>query len=408
MKKIKFATLVLLNIVFQNYTSFAQTDYSETLGQNKLNAITTAVPFLMIAPDSRSGAMGDVGVALSPDSYAQHWNSSKLAFIESPMGATMSYTPWLKKLVDDINLAYLSGYFQLDDNQTIGASLRYFTMGSITFTDISNKQLGTFSPHEFSIDGSYNRKLSEHFALGVVGRFIYSNLTGGQSATQEVVTPGKSVAVDINGYYTNDMKLAGYDGTWAVGFNLSNMGAKIGYTEQEKNFLPTNLRIGGAGTIKLDDYNSITLSADINKLMVPTPPIYYSKGDTLPDGSVSDGSATPENIFSGKDNKVAIMQGMLQSFSDAPRGFEEELEELSYAIGAEYWYASQFAVRAGYFFEHENKGNRKYFTAGVGLKMNVFGLDFSYLIPAGNFNNSPLSNTWRFSLIFDLSNFANQ
>lgn len=399
MKKFNLSLLILLFTVISSVNVQAQSDYNETLGQ-ELNAITTAVPFLMIAPDSRSGAMGDVGVALAPDSYAQHWNSSKLAFIESPMGATMSYTPWLKKLVNDINLAYLSGYYQIDKNQALGASLKYFTMGNINFTNSDGDPMGSFSPHEFAIDASYNRKLSENFALGVVGRFIYSNLTGGTSSTtSETVSAGKTMAIDINGYYTNKLKVGDYDGNWAAGFNLSNIGAKIGYTEDEKNFLPTNLRLGGAATIDIDDYNSITATLDINKLLVPTPPIFSdstdAKGDRL--------------ILEGKDNRdISIIQGVFQSFNDAPRGFSEELEEISYALGLEYWYAKQFAVRAGYFYEHQNKGNRKYFTAGVGFKMNVFGLDFSYLIPAGNFNNSPLSNTWRFSLIFDLASFNNQ
>jgi len=360
---------------------------------------------MMIVPDSRSGAMGDAGVALSPDGYSQHWNSSKLAFIDNPMGVTISYTPWLKKLVNDINLAYVAGYTQLDKRTTIGASLRYFSMGSIAFTDESGDPLGSFSPHEFSVDASFNRKLSDNFGLGLVGRFIYSNLTGGQTSGTETTTAGKSVAMDINGYYTNKMELAGYAGNWALGFNISNIGAKMSYTESEKNFIPTNLRLGGSMTLNLDDYNAITATLDINKLLVPTPPVYYDDGDTLPSGSIA-GKGT--DIKFGRDNNVGIVQGMVQSFYDAPGGFKEELHEISYAGGFEYWYAKQFAVRTGYFYEHSTKGNRKYVTAGVGLKMNVFGLDFSYLIPVGNFNNSPLSNTWRFSLIFDLNSFNNQ
>lgn len=380
-------------------------DYDQTLGQ-ELNAITTSVPFLMIAPDSRSGAMGDAGVALSPDGYAQHWNSSKLAFIENSAGATLSYTPWLKKLVDDMSLAYLTGYYRLDKLQTIGAGLRYFSMGNIVFTDDNGDVIGNYSPNEFAIDASYNRKLSDNFSLGLVGRFIYSNLTGGTGDLNS--SAGTSFAIDINGFYTNDVNLGDYDGSWAAGFNFSNLGAKLGYTEETKNFIPANMRIGGALTVDLDDYNSISATVDINKLLVPTPPTYYEQGEEMPNGDISPGGDAPENIKGGKDPNVAPIQGAVQSFYDAPRGFEEELEEFSYAVGVEYWYAKQFAVRSGYFYEHQNKGNRKYFTAGVGLKMNVFGLDFSYLIPAGNFNNSPLSNTWRFSLVFDLDSFNNQ
>jgi len=398
--------LAVIASVFVNQKTFSQT-YDQTLGQ-ELNAISTSVPFLMTPTSPRAGAMGDVGVATTPDGYSQHWNSSKLAFIKQSMGASISYTPWLKKLVDDINLAYVSGYYRLDENQTIGAGLRYFSMGSITFTNDIGNEIGDYSPHEFAIDGSYNRKLSNNFSLGIAGRFILSNLTGGQGVGSETTEAGTSVAIDINGYYTRPMVVSGYKGSWAAGFNVSNIGAKLGYTEDEKNFIPTNLRLGGAATIDIDDYNSISVAFDINKLLVPTPPHYYSDGDTLPDGTISDGLASPDNIKFGKDNNVGIIQGMVQSFNDAPGGFEEELHELTYSVGVEYWYAKQFAARAGYFYEHATKGNRKYFTAGVGLKMNVFGLDFSYLIPAGNFNNSPLSNTWRFSLLFDMDAFSNQ
>jgi len=376
---------------------FAQTN--PITGQEKtLNAITTGVPFLMISPDSRSASIGDAGVALSPDGYSQHWNSSKYAFIENKAGVTISYTPWLKKLVDDMSLAYVSGYYKIDDKQTIGGGLRYFSMGNITFTDGDGYPTGNYSPHEFALDASYNRLLGDHFALGMAGRFIYSNLTGGQSEGSEA---GKSVAMDINGYYQNNLKLSDYKGKWALGFNVSNIGMKIGYTEEEKNFIPTNLRLGGSMTIDFDKYNSLTATLDFNKLLVPTPPVYYQQGEEKPDGSISDGSKTPENIKAGKDPDVSVIQGIFQSFYDAPRGFSEEMEEISYAVGVEYWYAKQFAIRLGYFHENETKGNRKYVTAGVGLKMNVFGLDFSYLIPTGNFNNSPLANTWRFSLSFD-------
>ena len=398
--------LAVIASVFVNQKTFSQT-YDQTLGQ-ELNAISTSVPFLMIAPDSRAGAMGDVGVATTPDGYSQHWNSSKLAFIKQSMGASISYTPWLKKLVDDINLAYVSGYYRLDENQTIGAGLRYFSMGNIDFRDENNGFIGNYSPHEFAVDGSYNRKLSNNFSLGIVGRFILSNLTGGQGVGSETTEAGTSVAIDINGYYTRPMVVSGYKGSWAAGFNISNIGAKLGYTEDEKNFIPTNLRLGGSATIDIDDYNSISASLDISKLLVPTPPVYYAKDSIKADGTISEGGTDPDNIKFGKDNNVGIIQGMVQSFNDAPGGFEEELHELTYSVGVEYWYAKQFAARAGYFYEHATKGNRKYFTAGVGLKMNVFGLDFSYLIPAGNFNNSPLSNTWRFSLLFDMDAFSNQ
>ena len=369
----------------------AQGNYEETLGQSGANVINTAVPFLRIAPDSRSGAMGDAGIALSPDAYAQIWNSSKLAFVENPYGLSITYVPWLRQLINDMNLAYVSGYYQLDKLQAVGASLRYFTMGNVTFYDNNGQQFGNYSPHELALDLSYNRKLSDNFALGLAGRFIYSNLTGGQGGQDnEQVEAGKSFAVDINGYYTDKIQLSEYDCDWAVGFNISNLGAKLGYTAETKNFIPTNLGIGGSFTMNVDKYNKVTATVDFNKLLVPTPPEYYE------DSTDANGYKV---IRAGKSEDVGIIQGMFQSFGDAPGGFKEEMKEVTASVGLEYWYADQFAARLGYFHENENKGNRKYFTAGIGLKMKVLGLDFSYLIPAGNFSNSPLKNTWRFSLI---------
>ncbi|MBR2196003.1 MAG: type IX secretion system outer membrane channel protein PorV [Salinivirgaceae bacterium] len=371
-------------------------NYNETLGQDKANAINSAVPFLRIAPDSRSGAMGDAGIALSPDAYAQIWNSSKLAFVETPYGVSITYVPWLRQLINDMNLAYVSGYYQIDKLQAIGGSLRYFTMGNVNFYDNNGGPMGSFSPHELAFDLSYNRKLSDNFSLGLAGRFIYSNLTGGQGGQDnEQVESGKSFAVDINGYYTDKVKIAQYDGTWAAGFSISNLGSKLGYSADTKNFIPTNLGVGGALTVNLDKYNKVTGTADFNKLLIPTPPIYEVDAET-----------GERKIVKGKSEDVGIIQGVFQSFGDAPDGFSEEMKEITVSLGAEYWYANQFAARLGYFYENAKKGNRKYFTAGVGLKMRVLGLDFSYLIPAGNFSNSPLKNTWRFSLIMDFEDIA--
>jgi len=389
----KLFTLALTTItLLASYTTFAQEVDPAEIPQN---ALTTAVPFMGIAPDSRAGAMGDAGVATSPDAYSQYWNSSKYAFTKDRMGFAISYTPWLKKLVDDMSLTYLSAFYKLDKDQTFGASMRYFSMGAINFTDEQGNEWSTFNPNEFSFDASYNRKLGKNFALGVVGRFIYSNLTGGlTNGAGEASSVGTSGAVDINGYYNNDIEVSGYDASWAMGFNISNLGSKLSYTEDEKNFIPTNLRLGGSFTIDIDDYNSLTAAVDFNKLLVPSPPV--RQGDTL--------------IVAGKDNEVGVITGVFQSFSDAPgvaglTPFQEELSEINVSVGAEYWYAEQFAVRAGYFHESKYKGARKYATAGIGLRMNVFGLDFSYLIPTGgSFNNSPLAGTWRFSLIFNMAN----
>jgi hypothetical protein len=376
-------------------------NYNETLGQDKANAINSAVPFLRIAPDSRSGAMGDAGIALSPDAYAQIWNSSKLAFVETPYGVSITYVPWLRQLINDMNLAYVSGYYQIDKLQAIGGSLRYFTMGNVNFYDNNGNGIGSYSPHEMAFDLSYNRKLSDNFSLGLAGRFIYSNLTGGQGGQDnEQVESGKSFAVDINGYYTDNIKIAQYDGSWAAGFSISNLGSKLGYSADTKNFIPTNLGVGGALTLNLDKYNKVTGTADFNKLLIPTPPIYEEVLD-------ENGRPTGERrIAKGKNDDVGIIQGVFQSFGDAPDGFSEEMKEITVSLGAEYWYANQFAARLGYFYENAKKGNRKYFTAGIGLKMRVLGLDFSYLIPAGNFSNSPLKNTWRFSLIMDFEDIA--
>lgn len=385
-----FALAIGVTILFTTETTFAQ----EAPEIDPLNPVNTAVPFMTISPDSRSGALGDAGVATSTDVYSQHWNSSKYAFAENKIGFGISYTPWLKKLVNDMSISYLSGYFKFDKNQAIGVGLRYFSMGAIDFTDNDGKVWQSFNPHEFAFDLSYNRKLGEHFSLGLAPRFIYSNLTGGLTNGDEVSQSGKSIAIDINGYYNNDIELFDKDAHWTFGFNIANIGNKMSYTETEKNFIPTNLKLGGGLTIDIDDYNSITTTLELGKLLVPTPPVYYDSTD----------ASGKKVIYKGKDPEVAPITGMVQSFYDAPRGFEEEMEEITYSIGLEYWYAKQFAVRAGYFHEHKNKGNRKYFTAGVGVQMNVFGLDFAYLIPAGgSFQNSPLQGTWRFSLLFNIN-----
>lgn len=399
MKRIHLLSFAVL-MCAASATAQTGANYSDVLGQdNKYNSIKTAVPFLRIAPDSRSGAMGDAGLAISPDAYSQIWNSSKLAFVETPYGISVTYVPWLRELINDMNLAYVSGYYKIDDMQTVGASLRYFSMGNINFTDNGGNNIGSFSPHELAVDASYNRKLSKNFSLGLAGRFIFSNLTGGQGGqNQEQVESGKSFAVDINGFYKDEIKVADYDCEWAAGFNISNLGAKLGYTEDTKNFIPTNLGIGGAFTMNLDKYNKITGTIDFNKLLVPTPPIYYQDSVDANNERV---------ILKGKSDEVGIIQGAFQSFGDAPDGFGEELKEITTSVGLEYWYANQFAARMGYFHENAKKGNRKYFTAGVGVKMKMLGLDISYLIPAGNFSNSPLKNTWRFSLTLDVDDLVN-
>ena len=392
MKEFSRILLAITAVILLARPSVAQITTGELTGE--LNTITSAVPFLMIAPDSRSGGMGDVGVAISPDANSMHWNPAKYAFAPNDFGIGISYTPWLRQLIPDINLAYLSGYKKIDRYQTIGFSLLYFSLGDITFTDVVGNTTGQFNPNEFSIDAAYARSFSDRFSGSLAFRFIYSNLTGGNYVGGVESHPGIAYAADISIFYQNDELIIGdYDATFAFGANISNLGSKISYTQtSDKDFIPMNLRLGAAYTIDFDDYNSLTGAIDINKLLVPTPPIYYA--DSL-------GIAGDPIIERGMDPNVSVPVGLFQSFYDAPYGISEELAELTYSFGLEYWYQKQFAIRGGYFMEHATKGNRKFFTLGIGLRLNVFGLDFAYLIPV--YQNNPLANTIRFSLLFDFA-----
>jgi hypothetical protein len=369
------------------FNAFSQNDIENGIGQNDLNTITTAVPFLLIAPDSRSGAMGDVGVATSPDANSIHWNPAKLAFASEDMGASISYVPWLRALVPDINLSYITGYKKLNDNEAVGLEMRYFSLGDITFTDIQGTIIGQYKPHEFALGSSYARKLSDQFSLAISGRYIYSNLTGGQSAGGIETVAGQSVAADLAAFYTEPVRMGGQDVDLAVGFNISNIGSKVSYTEtSSRDFIPINMRLGTALGTDIDDYNKISLAVDINKLLVPTPPITENS-----------------EIKLGQSSDVGVVSGIFQSFGDAPGGFKEEMREINYSIGSEYWYNNQFAIRTGYFFEHATKGGRKFFTFGAGVKYSAFTLDFSYLINATNDAGAtnPLANTMRFSMIWN-------
>ena len=358
---------------------------------NGANIVTTGVPFLTIAPDSRSGAMGDAGVAISPDVNSQHWNPAKYAFVESEMGVALSYTPWLRQLVNDINLAYLVGYKRLDDQQTVSASLRYFSLGDISFYDANGGGLGQQKPNEFAIDVAYTRLLSDKFSGAVALRYIRSDLTGGQTLQGGQETHAASTfATDVAFYYQNKMNVNRKVSTIAAGINLSNIGGKISYTDgAHKDFLPANMKLGVSYKTEMDQYNTLTIALDANKLLVPTP----NNKDTV---------STIEGFGSSK----STVAGIFSSFTDAPGGLKEELKEITYSLGAEYWYNKQFALRAGYFYEDVSKGNRKFFTAGAGLKMNVFALDFSYLLAVKQ--NNPLANTLRFTLSFDFDAFNKQ
>ena len=358
--------------------------------EDELNAIQTVVPFLTIAPDSRAGAMGDVGVATSPDIYSMHWNPAKYAFIDGEGGLGIAYSPWLRTLVPDINLAYLVGYFRIDDKQVISSSLLYSSLGDIPFTDnFGNEQL-VFRANEFSLDASYSRMLTDEFSGAIAFRFIYSNLTGGYYDGTTETKPGTSFAADVSFYYLKKVDISGKDAEITAGTNFSNLGAKMSYTDdREPDFIPMNFRLGAGTAIYLDRYNKLGLNVDVNKLLVPTPPIR----------DINTGE-----IISGKDPNVAVPVAIFQSFADAPGGFKEELREFTISTGLEYLYNNQFAIRGGYFHEHATKGNRKYFTAGAGIKMSVFSLDFSYLMPI--VNNHPLARTLRFSLSFDFDAFS--
>lgn len=348
-----------------------------------VNTVVSAVPFLRINPDARGGAMGDAGVALSGDANSLHYNASRLAFAEEDVALGATYTPWLQALgLNDVYLAYLGGYKKLDEFQAVGASLRYFSLGDIQYTDVNGMSTGTGKPNEFEFAVAYTRKLSDRFSASLTGKYINSNLASGQEVSGVVLEAGQAFAADLGFTYRNEKTNNG--NAFAVGAAITNLGSKITYTQDTvRDFLPANLAIGTAYTFRLDDYNELTITAETNKLLVPTP---------------CDG--TDVNCDQDQIDDQSPISGIFTSLSDAPQGFGEELREFTYSIGAEYWYDKQFAVRAGYFSEHSTKGGRKYLTAGLGLKYNIFGLNFSYLIPTSNQRN-PLDNTLRFSLLFD-------
>ncbi|MBB6130205.1 type IX secretion system outer membrane channel protein PorV [Mucilaginibacter lappiensis] len=379
-----YSVLFLLPI-----SAIAQTPVGTSTDGSNIKAIPVQVPFLNISPDSRSGAMGDAGVAISPDVNANFWNPSKLAFLESNDALSLSYSPWLRHLVPDISLSYLSYAHKLNDRNTIGASMRYFNYGSVQLTDDQSNDLGTYTPNEFSIDGSFARKFGENLSLGLTLRYIRSSISSISFAqgSGQVSKPGNAVAADVSLFYK---KPYGENNLFAFGAHISNIGTKISYSDVgPKYFLPTNLKLGVANTWELDETNEVTATFDINKLLVPTPPIRDANG----------------NIIKGHDDDVSVPAGIFQSFGDAPGGFSEELKEISFSPGVEYWYNHQFAVRAGYFYENPDKGDRHYLTLGLGMKYNIFNFDFSYL--AASQQNSPLANTLRFTLSANFGGITN-
>lgn len=385
MKKIVVSVLVFCT----SLTVFAQT--TENLS-DQLNPLLTGVPSLSIGPDAVAGGMADIGVATTPDVNSQHWNSSKYAQAASNAGFAFSYTPWLRSLgVNDIDLAYLAGYYKISDLAgTVSASLRYFSLGEIQLRENAQATPIPVKPYELAFDAGYSRLLSEHFSMGVVFRFICSDL----SARSEEYYPGYSFSADINGYYALPIDISTGESKLGIGFNLSNLGMKVSYDKGEtSNFLPTDLRLGASYLVPFDRYNRLSVSLDLDKLLVPSRKSVFTEGYDPNDD-------TTWGMSEDQYNNLSVMKGLAWSFADAPGGFAEEMSEINFALGMEYAYNEQFFARAGYHNESANKGNRKYFTVGAGFKMSAFKLDVGYVISMAQ--NNPLDQTLRFSLAFDV------
>jgi hypothetical protein len=343
------------------------------IGQDSSNKIiTTGVPFLTITPDARAAGMGDNGVATSADANSAYWNAGKLAFIDKGYGGSASYTPWLGKIINDMSVFYLSGFYKINHEQAVALSMKYFNMGYINFRDANNIDQGRFNPREFAVDLTYSRLLTEHLGIGGALRYIHSNLTGAYTNGSTDAKPGTSVAVDFGVFYTKPLETT--NSSYSLGASITNLGSKISYSDvNNKDFIPTNLRLGGAYKTELNALNSLTLALDFNKLMVPS---RHNPGTTQP----------------------SLLSGVFGSFSDAPGGFKEEIQEITASVGMEYWYNQLFAGRIGYFYEAKDKGDRKYLTAGLGLRYQEFAFDMAYLVPTNNRNNA-LAETIRFTLM---------
>ena len=404
--------ILFIALILTCFTGFSQPNGGATQNDLQLNTITTALPFMAITPDSRAGGMGDAGTALSPSSSSVYWNTSILSFSEKKSEISLSYTPWLRQLTNDIHLSYLSGYYKINKQHAIGGALRYFSLGEITFTDASGNVIRDDKPSEFELTGAYAFKLSDKLSIGVNGKFAYSNLTGGLTVAGVNTKPGVVGAADLSfSYYNDKVKFGKTKGVYTFATTLNNIGNKVAYSElSQRDFIPMNLKIGNSFLAKFDAYNDVVFSLDIQKLLVPTPASYNS----TPGSNLGD-------LMSGRTNDVGIINGMLQSFYDAPgvvatdangdyiknpdgtyevvKGtrFKEEMAEINLAGGIEWWYNNTFAIRGGVFYESKNKGNRQFMNIGASLKYNMFGIDFSYLASL-NGRQSPLANTLRFTL----------
>jgi hypothetical protein len=363
-----------------------------------VNTVTTSVPFVRIAPDARAGGMGDVAIATAPDMNSIYQNASKLAFVPGDYGVAIHYTPWLRALVNDINMVTINGYYKIKQKQSIALGLKYFSLGQITFTDNTGQTIRDFRPYEMAVDGHYARALSKNFGVAIGLRFIYSNLANNITPQGgETIKPGYAGSGDLSFYYKQPLKVGKMNSELSLGLALTNIGSKITYTNStQKDFIPANFGVGIGYKIDINEHNSIGIYYDLNKLMVPTP-----------DGSPNDSTR----------RATGVIKGMFTSFNDAPGWYDdngnyvkgsrtkEELRELMHGVAIEYWYSKLFAVRAGYFYEHKTKGARQFLTVGVGVKYSIFGLDFSYLVPTSTVKN-PLDNTLRFSLLFDFNKSA--
>jgi Type IX secretion system protein PorV len=386
--------LILFIFLSSNPVSGQQIIITSTGPQLDFNPVSHAVPFLTITPDARSGSLGDAGVATSPDINSQHWNPSKYPFIDCKWGVSISYTPWIRKLTDNINFFYAAGFYHIDNKQGISTSIRYFALGDIVFINAYGNVQGHYDPKEMAFDAAYSRILSEKLSGAITLRYIYSDLTGGAYVSGNRTRSGKAVAADLSLFHNSNFNLFKHNVKHTFGFDLSNMGNKIAYSDSmDKSFLPANLRLGTAFSINIAANSNVCVITDINKLLVPTPPVY--SGDTL-------GKRT---ILYGKDPNVSVLLGMIRSFWDAPgiikengkrSVFLEELHEIMYSFGAEYWYRNKYVLRGGYFYEHESKGNRKYLTTGIGFRINAFNLDIGYIIPV--YKKNPYNNTFHFTL----------
>ena len=418
MKRPRFYQLLLaISLVFVYQTAFAQPTGGSGVTDNdlQLNTITTSLPFLAITPDSRAGGMGDAGTALSANSTSIYWNTSLLSFAEQKSEVSLSYTPWLRQLTNDIHLSYLAGYKQINKIHSVGGALRFFSLGEITFTDINGDVLRDDKPSEFELVGAYAFRLADRFSIGVNGKFAYSNLTGGLTVAGVNTKPGIVGAADLSfSYFNDDAHIGKTDGTYTFGLTINNVGNKVSYSElSRRDFIPMNLKIGNSFLAEFDEYNKVTFSLDLQRLLVPTPAIYK-----LIDGNYQ--------MLAGMNGDVGIITSMMQSFYDAPgvlaedengdyiqnqdgtyqivegTRLKEELAEINIAAGAEWWYSDVLALRGGVFYENKNKGNRQFLNLGASLKYNMFAIDFSYLASL-NGRQSPLANTLRFTLRLNLA-----